>query len=67
VIARARALLDDDAEGLRAAHERFRELGARYELARTGWMLGVEARAEAGELFARLRCRPPVYLRERAR
>ena len=47
VLARAEAIRDQDDEGLRAAHAQFRELGTPYELARTGWMLEGEARAEA--------------------
>jgi hypothetical protein len=60
VLARAEAIRNREAEALRAAHARFRELGTIYELARTGWLLGGEARAEARELFARLRCPEPA-------
>ncbi len=51
---RAAALRDDDETGLREALAVFERIECPYQAARTGWLLGGDARAEAERTFARL-------------
>jgi hypothetical protein len=54
VTMRVEALRDDDESKLREALRIFREIECPYQAARTGWMLGGEARAEAERAFEAL-------------
>jgi tetratricopeptide (TPR) repeat protein len=51
---RAAALRDDNETGLREALAVFEQIECPYQAARTGWLLGGDARAEAERTFARL-------------
>jgi class 3 adenylate cyclase len=54
LVVRARALRDGDESGLREALAAFQATGAAYQVARTGWLLGGDVRAEAERTFNRL-------------
>jgi hypothetical protein len=51
---RAAAQRDDDESAMREALAVFEQIECPYQAARTGWLLGGEARAEAERTFARL-------------
>jgi class 3 adenylate cyclase len=56
---RARGQHSDDEAPIRDALELFREMEVPYQVARTGWLLGGAERAEADQIFERLRVPPP--------
>jgi hypothetical protein len=57
---RARALLEDDSDGLETALSGLEAIGCAFQAARTGWLLGGERGREAAATFERLRVPPPV-------
>ena len=60
ILLRAKGIRSGDEELTRQSFELFKELDCPYQVARTGWLLGGEARDEAAEIFARLRTTEPA-------
>jgi class 3 adenylate cyclase/tetratricopeptide (TPR) repeat protein len=56
---RVGAIAADDPDELAAARDAFAAIGCVYQVARTGWLLGGEARGEAATTFERLRVPAP--------
>ena len=60
ILLRAQGIHAEDEQCLRESLELFKELDCPYQVARTGWLLGGEARDEAVEIFGRLGATPPA-------
>jgi class 3 adenylate cyclase/tetratricopeptide (TPR) repeat protein len=60
ILLRAKGIHSGDEAKIRESMELFAELECPYQEARSGWLLGGEARGRAAEIFDRLRATPPA-------